>query len=189
MKNKLTLVLLLIGFTTVLSSCDEADELTKVDVKSDFVATLDVSVTQGLSKESAASKAIAPTSYDWSSTATIDLSSNSDLQNNLDKIEKIVINSLSYEIINYSSDASISMSDSSIDIGGTLITLDDANLEDADDNNTIFTIDDAAKLAAIVNALKTDNSVTITGSGKVDGAPVLFGIKITMDTTITIDVI
>lgn len=187
MKLKTNLTLLLLVALT-FSSCDEVDKLTEFTVEQDFDTTLNIDTS--VTKE-AKPQAKSDTDGSWSQEVTIDLKDNADVSKNLNLIEEVAIKGLTYEIVNYSGPADVAISNTTIDFGGTVITIDDTNLKTADDAGTLYTIDEAAKLATIANKLKTDQTMTITASGNVTGetTSVTFGIKLHMETTITIDII
>ncbi|WP_147678823.1 hypothetical protein [Algibacter pacificus] len=187
MKLRTNLTLLLLVAITIFS-CDEIDKLTEFKVEQDFDTTLNIDTA--VTKE-AKPQAKSTAEGSWSEEVTIDLKDNDDVSENLDLIEEVAINGLTYEIINYNGPDDVAITNTQIDFGGTVITIEDTNLKTADDNGTLFTIDDAAKLGTIANKLKTDKTMTITASGDVAGetTSVTFGIKLHMETTITIDVI
>lgn len=185
MKSKLFLLAIMVLAT--FSSCDEIDKLTEFDVKQEFVSTLDVVVPAKTAKQS---KSNAVEAVDWSQTATINLAENKEISDNINLIDRVALNGLKYEIVNYTNGtANASISNTTVNFGGIIISIPNANLKTADDANTIFTISDTEKLAAIATKLKNDKSITITASGTVSEQPVNFGIKIYLDTTVTIDVL
>jgi len=187
MKLKTNLALLLFTALTI-SSCDEVDKLTEFTVEQDFDTTLNI--TTAVTKE-AKPQAKTTEGVSWSEQATIDLTDNEDVSSNLNLIEDVAINGLTYEIVNYSGPDNVAISETTIDFGGTVISIEDTNLKTADDADTTYTIDDTAKLSAIASKLKTDKTMTITASGTIAGdiGDVTFGIKLHMETSITIDVI
>jgi len=187
MRLKPTLTLFLLIAIT-LTSCDEVDKLTKLTIEQDFETTLDIDTAA--SKEA---KPQAKTTEDgsWSQQVTIDLKDNEVVNANLDLIDDIAINGLTYQIVNYDGPDDVAISNTTLNFGGAEIGIEDTNLKTAQNNSTIYTIDDTTKLETIANKLKTDQSIIITASGNVTGetTAVTFGIKLNMETTITIDVI
>lgn len=185
MKSKLNLFLLAITIVTVFTACDEIDKLSEFDVNQEFVSTLDVVVPESAAKSTAVEV------ITWTTERTINLSENSEISDNIDLIERVAVNGLKYEIVNVSAgSASAAISNTKLDFGGIEIAIPNANLKDADVANTIFTIGDAAaKFSAIAAKLKNDKSITITASGTVSEQPVNFGVKLYLDTTVTIDIL
>lgn len=174
MKIKLPILALII---LTLFSCDELDKLTEFDVKDNFGATLEVSVSEGASTT-------------WSQNVTIDLASNTEVQENLDLIQNVTVNNISFEITNYLGAADILLTEASITIAETTMAVNSAiNLKAADDSNETFTIGTATQWAVIAAYLQQSESVTATLSGIVSGTPVDFKVVIDVDATITIDVI
>lgn len=186
MKNKLQLFLLATIVAIAFSSCDEVDKLTEFDVKQNFETTLNIKASSQAAKQNQTTKDATTV---WSQTTTINLDENAEISKNLDLIERVAISSLKYEIVNYSGDESAKITDTSIDFGGTTVLIEDTVLKTADAADTKFTVSDADQLSAIATKLKTDKSLTITAQGKVNEQPVTFGIKLYINTTVTIDVL
>lgn len=160
-------------------SCDEVDKLTEFDVTDDFSTTLNVSIppdSEGM-----------PQSY--TKSTTISIVSNEQIKDNLNLIQSISLNSLTYEISNFAGEEGATLTEASLSIGSTSIAIGNINLKTSDDNNTVYNIEDSGQLNAIASALKTDPTITVTVSGTVSETPVAFDIIINIDTTVTIDVI
>lgn len=164
-------LILLVGF----SSCDELDELTEFDINEDFSTTISVD----LSGDSPVT---------WSENATIDISDSQEIADNLDLIQNVTINSLTYEINNVSGDGT-TVTEASISFNGQSISVANLDLVMADANNTIFTIEDTSLLTTIGNSLENDPVITVGLSGTIDAVPVSFDIIVTLDSTVTVDVL
>ena len=187
MKTKTPFTLLVLVLLTFFN-CDEVDKLTEFTVKQDFDTTLNIDAD--ISKE-AKSQAKSISGGTWSEETTIDLKDNAEVSKNLELIEEVAVNGLTYQIVNYTGPADVAISNTTIDFGGTVIAIEDANLKTANDDGTLYVIDDTDKLSSIATKLKNDQTMTITASGEVTGetTSVTFGIKLHMETVITIDVI
>ena len=172
LKNiSLLLVLAIFSF-----SCDELDELTEEDINTGFNTTLNVNVG-----------AMDPLTY--TQTETIDLANNPDIQNALDLIQDIRINSITAQVSNYNGAAGIMVTNASFQFDNINVSVADIDLQSYDDNNTMIEISDSSQLNAIANALQADNEIIVTVSGTVDGSPVNFDVIVTLDVTVTIDVL
>jgi uncharacterized protein YjbI with pentapeptide repeats len=160
-------------------SCDEVDDLTDIIVDDDFSTEITVSVAENTDGE--------PESF--AETAIIDLASNQDVQDNLSAIEDVNINSLTYEITNFSGSENATVTEASINFEGTVIAVSDINLEQSDLDNTVYSIEDSSVLNDIANTLLNGTTVTVSLSGTVDATPVTFDVVIVVDATVTIDLI
>ena len=185
MKLRTNLILLFVAALT-FCSCDEIDKLTEIETSQEFEATLDVNVA--VDKE-AKPQAKTSAATDWSTSTSIDLKDNSDVKANLDLVESVNLTDLQYQIVDYTGAETAAISNTTIDFGGTVITIADTTLKTAADAGTWFTVENAAQLNAIAAKLKADLEMTITASGTVSDTPVDFGIKLKINTLIVIDVI
>ena len=176
MKITKKISLLLLVMITAFS-CDELDELTEFDITQDFNTTVNIDVP-----------ADAPL-LTWTQSSTIDIASNSEIQDNLDLIQDVNLNSLTFEIDNYVGEPGIMLTEASISFGGITIMVAEIDLKASDDTNTVTTIGDTAQLNAIASLLQNNTAITATATGTVSGAPVNFDVIINLDVTVTIDII
>ncbi|MGV6830906.1 MAG: hypothetical protein ACWA5P_05035 [bacterium] len=174
--NKISTLLLMV--CAVVFSCDELDELTEFDISDNFSTTVNVSVSEASDQPQT-----------FSETATLDIGANQEIQDNADLIQGISINSLTYEIANYTGIENATLSNASLNFGSTSISIDDINLPQSDTDGTIYTISNSQQLSAIASALANSQSITITASGTLSGSPVDFDVIINVDLTVTIDVL
>jgi hypothetical protein len=159
-------------------SCDEADEITVVD----FTETISTTLTVDAPEDSAGS----PVTF--VETETIDFSTVQQIQDNIDDIQDATIDALSFEVNNYVGDPNIIASNATLNFDSTTIQIQDIDLQQADNNNTIFNIVDPAVLSALENALQSSNTVTtVTLTGTLSSSPVLFDVIIYLDVTVTAD--
>jgi hypothetical protein len=177
MKITKKLSLLFLVMITALS-CDELDELTEFDITDDFSTTVTISTDD--------------TEGSFNQSATIDLASNQDIQDNLELIQSVSVNSLNYEINNFvpgegAEDAIITSA--SLTLGSTVISVSNINLKASDDNNIVYEVENSSLLNAIANALASNTAITASVSGTVDSVPVTFDVIITIDVKVTIDVL
>ncbi|MDB4108468.1 hypothetical protein N9551_02560 [Flavobacteriaceae bacterium] len=155
-------------------SCDKLEELADIDFTESFTETVSVDVTEE-----------SETPQSWSESSTINIASNSMVQEYKDLIKDININSLEFEINDFLGVEGATISDASMSFGETSITLEDINLQEADTNNTVFPVSGAAQLNAIADELQKANVITTTFSGTISGTPVKFDVIITLDITVT----
>jgi len=165
------LLLLVMGMT----SCDELDELTEFDINEGFSETLTVDLP-------------AESPLTWSESVTIDISENQEISDNLDLIQDVVINSLTYQITNLSGQGS-TVTEASFTFNGTSISVEDLDLVAADASGTVFEVEDTSLLSAIASALKDNPAISLGLSGTIDAVPVSFDVIIDLETTVTVDVL
>jgi len=87
----ITKINVLLLATITLLSCDKLDKLTEFDITEDFSTTLNVTVTEDSNG----------TAQTWTETSTINLGTNEEIQTNLDVIQGVKINSLTFNVINF----------------------------------------------------------------------------------------
>lgn len=165
---------LLIG-SLCLNSCDESDEITEVD----FDQTISTSLTVNSTDDSQGLP------YQFTETTTIDFTTVQAIQDNIDDIQDAVIDSLSFEIDNYSGTPGVQVTTASILFNNTSIQISDIDLQTSDDNNTIYNIDDPAALAAIEDALQNDDQATVSLNGTLSASPAFFEVIFYLDVTVT----
>ena len=171
--------LALVLLVTLFSSCDEIDELTELRLTEDFSTTVTVNLpddSMGL-----------PQSI--SETTTISLTDSPEIEEYLNLIQDVTINSLTYEIDNYSVIENGTITEASVTFNGESIAVSDINLQDSDSNNIVYEIENTDLLTAIGNALENNNEISIGITGTVNGTPVQFDIIITLETTVTVDLV
>jgi hypothetical protein len=157
-------------------SCDKLDELTEFNITQDFSSVVYVDVIE----DSEGAVQI------WSQSATLDIASNDQIQENLDLIQDVKISSITFKIINFTGVEGAVATEASLSFEDTVISVSDIQLEDS---TTIYTIGSDSELSAIANDLKNDVEITTTASGKVSSTPVKFDVYISLDVTTTIDVL
>ena len=157
-------------------SCDKLDELTEFKITQDFSTTVNVDVIEDSEGDV----------QSWSQSSTIDIASNQDIQDNLDLIQDVRINSVTFKVINFTGVEGAIATEASLSFGDTIIEVSDIELEDS---TTIYSIGSSSELNAIANELKNVSEITTTASGKVTSTPIRFDIYISLDVTTTIDVL
>ncbi len=155
-------------------SCDEIDELTEFDISTDYETTIEVSVPAG-------------EDLTFSDATTIDLVSDQDIQDNLDAVENIELNSLTYEIDNFVGVEGAMITEAAVTAAGITVNVADINLQAADASNQQFVIADTALLNTIASTLQNTTTVTVTLTGTVNEAPVDFEVILRLDITVTVD--
>ena len=174
--KKLTKISTLFIVMTILFSCDKFDELTEFNITQDFNTTVNVNVIED--SEGA--------TQSWSQSSTINLASNNQIQENLDLVQDVRINSLTFKIVDFTGVEGAIATEASLSFGDTIIEVADIEL---DDNTSIYTIGSSSELNAIANDLKNNVEITTTASGTVTSTPVNFDVFISLDVTTTIDVL
>ncbi|MFK7833030.1 MAG: hypothetical protein AB8B52_07130 [Winogradskyella sp.] len=178
MKITKQISLLLLVMITAFA-CEDLDELTEFDINGDLSTSFSVAVTEDSEGMPA----------EFSENSTIDLASNVDIQSSIDLIQGVTVNDLTYEIDNFEGAPNATLTEGTFTFGSTTISITDVNLEESDDNNTVYTIEDAAALNAIASALANESSITASVNGTVSGTPVSFDILLELDVTTTVDVL
>ena len=178
MKIKTNLSVLLLVMITAFS-CEDLDELTEFDITEDFTTTYNISVpedSEGM-----------PQSF--SESATIDIAENEEIQDNLDLLQDVTLNSLSYEIANFSGAQDATLTEATLNFGSVSISISNINLQQSDIDNTIYEIADTSLLNAIADALENNIAINASVTGTVSATPVVFDIIINLDVTATVDVL
>tara|TARA_R110002111_G_scaffold18_5_gene206 strand:+ start:1921 stop:2499 length:579 start_codon:yes stop_codon:yes gene_type:complete len=178
MKIKTKLSVLLLVMITAFS-CEDLDELTEFDITEDFTTTYNISVpedSEGM-----------PQSF--SESTTIDIAENEEIQDNLDLLQDVTLNSLSYEIANFSGAQDATLTEATLNFGSVSISISNINLQQSDIDNTIYEIADTSLLNAIADALENNIAINASVTGTVSATPVVFDIIINLDVTATVDVL
>jgi len=165
-------ILLIIG---TFHSCDEVEELATFDITQDFNTTINVNLPEDSQGQ--------PQS--WSQSSSIDIASNEVVQENLDRIEDVTVNSLSFQISNFSGPADATVTDATLSFDNTVINLDPILLEEADANNTVFVVGDATTYDAIAQYLEDNQVISPVINATVSSTPVVFDVIINLDVTFT----
>jgi hypothetical protein len=167
---------MLLFVVVILFSCDKLDELTEVNITQDFSTFVNVNVLEN-------SDGIAQT---WTESSTINLGANEEIQSNLDLIQDVNINSLTFKVINFTGEEGAIATEASLGFGDTVISIADINLEDS---STIYSVGSSSELNEIANDLKNATEITATVSGTVTSTPVQFDVFISLDITTKLDVL
>ncbi|MUU77895.1 hypothetical protein [Winogradskyella endarachnes] len=175
MKIKFSLLLLLVS----VFSCDDLDELTEIDIIQDFTTTISVDVPEDSEGQ--------PQSF--STSTTLDISDNEEIQDNIDLIENMSINSITYEITNFSGSEGAILTEGQLIFGTTTIAVSNINLEQSDIDNTLYTITDTSGFNEIANNLENNLLINVSLAGTVNETPVVFDIEVNIDLTVTVDVL
>ncbi len=175
MKN-LTRISLLLCLVLSAYSCDDLDELTEFDVTENFSSSFNIDVADGNPQM-------------FTETASINIASNQEIQDNLNLIQNVAVDSLTYEIDNFTGSGTATVTEASLSLGATTFSIENINLQLSDLNNTIYTISDTAQLNAIANDLENNTEITASITGTVNELPVQFDVIVTLDVTVTIDVL
>jgi len=175
MKPFTKISMLLLAMITIFS-CNKLDELTEFDITQDFSTAVNVNVVEDS----------AGAAQTWSQSSTINLATNDEIQSNLDLIQDVKLNSLTFKVINFTGVEGAIATEASISFGDTVIAVADITLEDS---TTIYSIGSSSELNAIANDLKNATQISATVSGTVTSTPVQFDVFISLDVTTTIDVL
>jgi len=165
----------LLAFTFILLSCDEEDPSSDINFDQTISTTLNVDITEDSNGQ--------PVSF--SEVETVDFTTIQQIQDNIDDIQNASIDALSFEVDEFTGAANAVVTSASISFDGTVIQVSDIDLEQADNDNTLFPIDDPSALTAIENALQNNTQATVTLQGTIDSAPASFDVIIYLDVTVT----
>lgn len=178
MKITTKLSALVFAFLTIIS-CDALDELTEFDINDNLTTTFNVSVEEDPQSM--------PQSFN--ETTTISITSNQEIQDNIDLIQNVSVNSMTYEISNFTGAEGAIVTEASLNIGSSSIAVADINLQQSDTDNTVYTVADSSTFNTIGNALQNNTTITASVTGTVNDTPVVFNVKVTMAITVTIDIL
>jgi hypothetical protein len=98
---------------------------------------------------------------DYTETSTINIRSNSDINDNWIIVQSIQVESITWEVTNYVGDDGVFINSGLLKVGGTTFEVGKVDLKAADTGNEMFVITDVAKLAAIASEMKSNGSVTL----------------------------
>lgn len=169
LKPTLLLAFVMIAFT----SCEKLDELTEIDVNDTITQTVTVSVSGG-------------TTFSESMTISV---ADPDVQDNIDKIQSVTVERLTYEITDVTGTEGVILNGAFKVNGGTL-ALTSIDLSASDNANTVTDITAQANLVqALASSIKNNATATLALDGSVSAEPVSFKIKIVADVKVTVDVL
>lgn len=156
------------------SSCDELDKLTEFDIDSTLTGTIPVDVAGG-------------EMVILNNSVTINIADGGqDIVDNLNKVESVKINSMTYTVMNLFGDNAGTIT---ADLMANAIVLDThTNAVVFDQIGVVHTIDDTTTLNNIANQLKNGSDVVlaITGTSTSEGG-MIFDIQVTVDIEVTVD--
>jgi len=167
-------------FAFAFNACDAIDELTEIEVDTTITEDLTITVAEG------------ETTFSESVSISID---DEDVQDNLDKIENLQIEKLTYQIISVSGTEDVIASGSFTAASSTypwFSTGDSAsvNLTTAAADGTVYEIEvNQTFVDAFEADLRSGATATLSASGTVSDAPVTFVVRITADVKVTVDAI
>jgi hypothetical protein len=171
--------IILILFITSLTACEEVDELTEFEVTDTISETqnVDVPIDPGMPVQ-------------FSVEESFDLTTVQEIEDNRDLIQSVTINSIEYSFSNFSGNPDAVITEASLSSGGVNILLEDINLKSSADQNVIFDITDQDKLLQLSNQLNSNiTEISVTFEGALDGTPVSFDVKFSINLTAVIDVL
>ncbi|WP_296313594.1 hypothetical protein [Winogradskyella sp. UBA3174] len=159
-----------------LVSCKKEDAFTFRTVTDDFSTTSNFSVLD-----------ISSEMTQINNSTILDISSNQDILDNQSLVIDANINSLTYQITNFSGNTETKLSNPSIIIGGVRIEIDDINLEEASNNNTIFEVYNGFLLNNSSEVFRNTTETVVLVTGAINNSPVSFDITVSINLSVTID--
>lgn len=151
--KKITFLLTIVVLAIGLMDCqDVAAVLPSFDITKDITKEMPVAVTANADG----------TCLDYTETTTFDLKSNTQISENFSRVQRITVNSITWEVIDYVGDDGVFINGGLLKVGGTSFQIEEIDLKAADTANDKFIITDATKLAAIATELRTTGAITIT---------------------------
>jgi hypothetical protein len=175
MKNLIkffAVLLLVFGYT----SCDELDKLTEFDIDTTLTGVIPVDVDGG-------------ENLVLNSSVRINIADGGqDIVDNLNKIEKVKINSLTYKVMNFSGDdagvMTVELFADAVKLGEhTAVTV-------SSEVGVVYTINDTTTLNAIASKLKSGFDVVFKVEGTATSNPelgMMFDVEIKVDLEVTVD--
>lgn len=157
----------------ISASCDELDELTEFDTSFTLSESVLISVEDGEEVQT------------FSQSVSLDLSEDQDVADNLNAIEEVSIQSLTYSYMDVMGNEEAQIENAQFTVAGTSIEIEDVSPADA--QGATFTISDPSALNSIASALQNNPQTTISYTAEVLGAPVSFTLAIDVEVTVTID--
>lgn len=133
-----------------LISCDEVDELTRIDLNANFTEEVTITLTED------------NTNIDGN--VNINLADDPDLVDYLSKIEDIKITEASYKIKNYVGVEEATGTIAAVAAAQNFGPYDHTFFTNAQ-NGTVFAFDDVSKLNTVANTLQSTNQLNIQFSG------------------------
>lgn len=170
--NYVTISLLFIAAT----SCEQVDELTDLTIGETFTTKLNVEIPQDLNGM--------PTTF--SQEGDINITSNDQVLNNLDRIAVVEINDLHFTISDFSGNAGM-ITNAQFIVNSTIVSLPDFNPLTVQETWMSISITDLSILTAIEEGLKQDGMINYNLSGSSDNAPTNFNMNLIYDVDITIN--
>lgn len=172
--KSLKLIFPVLLFLTIIA-CDDVDELTEIDTTFTMTESFNVDVQAGDEELQS-----------FTETATFNLAEDDDVADNLNSIEDVTINTLTYRFSNVEG-AGSRITSAQLSVGSTTISL--AAVTPSEVGSQIFTVADTAALNTIATALRNNPQTTVTYSGEVEDAPLAFTLTASMNVTVVVDVL
>tara|TARA_B100000809_G_scaffold191677_1_gene190385 strand:+ start:1246 stop:1803 length:558 start_codon:yes stop_codon:yes gene_type:complete len=152
MKNLKRLLLTMTVLCMALLGCTSSDVLPPVVLTKDITQEVPVAVTANANGEC----------LDYTETSTLNLRSNSTIDDYFSVLENIKFNSITWEITNYVGDDGVYINSGSLNFGTTSFEIGEVDLKAADAANQTYYTLDTAKLEAISTAIFSTGSITVT---------------------------
>lgn len=173
---KITTPVYFILFLSFLFSCDKIEELTTMDLDTEAGIDFEVNIAES-------------DPVIFSTTFSISLAGNPDLQDYIDLIREYTINKVTYQIWNYSSSVENDVLFSgSLKLGSINILLDKVNLQQMYLMGTTTTLDlSDQELKELAKALESNQAVSGSLAGEVTDKPVYFLIYVEFDLTLQVE--
>lgn len=175
MKNLKSLSVVLL-FLTSFNSCETEDPFTLIPITDNFASELTIDIPLSTNASQLVSE-----------TSIIDLTTNQEISDNAFRVVDARVNALSYKVTNFSGAPGLILSNASLIIAGTQITIEDINLQEASSNNTEFHINDIYFLNRIASVFKHTTTATALVTGQLNDAPAIFSISINLNLTVGLD--
>ncbi|NNE30984.1 MAG: hypothetical protein HKN40_01310 [Winogradskyella sp.] len=167
---------LLLTFFIAFTACEKEAPLTFRTVTENFVVTNTITVTNS-----------STVAQQVSSSELLDMSSNQEISDNQPLILGARINSLSYQITDFTGESNAILSDASIVIGGTQFDIEPINLEAASNANFSFEVNDPYLLEQSSQAFKHGTSSVVLVKGILNTTPVDFKVNVIVNISVAID--
>jgi hypothetical protein len=180
--KKYKILLVLTVLATVFIACDSEEEIAALlafDITNDVSKKMNFAVMANANGDC----------VDFTESATFDLKSNSEINENYSKITALDINSITWEVTDFVGGDGVFMDGGLLKFGGTSFEIGNVDLKAADTANEMFVITDVTKLVAIASEMLPNGEITIglesTSGGNCEN-DFTFSIDIKKNVTVTV---
>lgn len=145
-------------FALLLIGCDALDELGDRDITKDFPVTFTVALPENTSPD--------PTTF--SETATVDLTVNNTINDNIDRLEDVRVTGLTISFENYTGSDPVTLTNLELFVAGQTYAFPDTDIQMASEQGTSYDVDNDELFDAMELSLENSATANYTLSGTAD---------------------